>query len=426
MKKNDVLLMLSALAFSALFYQQAPGINFLLFTLMVTIVSLFMNPVSLRENQLWLYFLACNLSGLAVFVVNSDLSILACLLSLLVYSSKVLNKQNSTLLCGALGAYSVITSLFYFFIAFSERHSSSSSKKSQWKLGLSLVTSVLITMVFFTLYKNSNPLFSTFTQFINLKWLSFGWICFTIFGFFILHGLYRSKNIELLNTLDTKARYKIVYQTGQDADERYSQIMGYVLFTALNLMLFVLNLLDINNLFIHPIMPEGITLSDFVHEAVLNTVLSIVLAVGLIMWLFKGNFNFTRSGKTVRYLVYLWIIQSFVVVFNAIIRNIRYVNEYQLSQQRIGVFVFLGLCIAGLCLTCIKLSQQQSTWQLITQNVQLWFITIVFLSLFNWDKFITNYNITHSGDHKPLDKIYLLSLSDANIPNLQNCTRPEN
>ncbi len=418
MKKNDFLLFASTLAFSALFYQQAPGINYLLFTVMVTVVSLFFNSVSLMENKLWLYFMACNLSGLAVFVINSDLSLLACVLSLLVYSSKLLNKHNSTLLCGVLGAFSVLTSVFYFFIAFSEQHISTSTKKNNWTLFLSLAVSVLISVVFFTLYKNSNPLFDNFTQFINLKWLSFGWVCFTLFGFFVLHGLYLSKNIAALNTLDLKAQKKIEYQNTQNQNNQANRVMGYILFTVLNLMLLVLNVLDINNLFISQQMPPGITLSDFVHEAVWNTIGSIVLAVGLILWLFRGDLNFTQAGKNIRYLVYTWILQSILVVFNAIVRNMWYVTEYQLSQQRIGVFVFLALCVAGLIFTYFKLSEQQSAWRLVTKNVQLWFMTLVFLSLFNWDKLITSYNITHSSPKKALDKIYLLGLSDANIPEL--------
>jgi len=53
MKKNDSLILGSAVIFSGLFYQQAPGINYLLFTLLVTLTSLYFNAVNLKEKKVW-------------------------------------------------------------------------------------------------------------------------------------------------------------------------------------------------------------------------------------------------------------------------------------------------------------------------------------------------------------------------------------
>jgi len=360
---------------------------------------------------------------LAVFLINSDLSILACIVSTIVYSSRSINKENSLFVCGFFGFYSVVSAFFHWLIEVTNQPNDQERKSVQkkWKMVLSIILSLLILILFFNLYKNANPLFSEFTQFINLDWLSFGWIGFTILGFIISYGLLKNKTIGIISTADIKAGKRIenTFEGSENADE-FKIFLGFVIFSVLNLMLLVLNYLDIDNLYITNRMPEGITLSDFVHQAVTNTILSIILAVGFIVWIFKGNLNFSSQGKKIRYLVYGWIGQSLLVVVNTIVRNCWYITEYQLTYLRIGVFVFLLLSIAGLILTYFKLSRNKSTWQLLTQNIELWYFFLIICSFFNWDKIITHYNIDHVSPNKTLDKIYLLNLSDANIPEMVN------
>ena len=421
MKKNDIFLLVSAGIFSGLFYQQAPGINFLLFSLLVTLSVTYLNSFSLKENLRWYYFAAANASGVAVFLINSDLSILACIVSLLVFSSKFVHKENSIIANSFFAFYSIVSSFFYWIFALSSNSNQQekTNARNKWKNGVGLVLSLLVVVVFFNLYKNANPLFNKFTQFINLDWLSFGWMAFTFFGFLILYGLLKSKRIEYLSVLDIEAKHDIEHKAKSVTDsDTFKTSTGLVLFSLLNVMLLILNGLDINTIFISHALPEGITLSDFVHEAVSNTVLSITLAIGFIVWLFRGSLNFTHKGKKLRFLIYSWIGQSAIMVANTILRNYNYIAEYQLTQLRIGVFVFLILCLLGLALTSYKLHYKKSAWQLLSLNAELWFFILILASLFNWDKIITQYNIQRVTATKTLDKVHLIELSDANIPEL--------
>lgn len=421
MKKNDILILVSTVIFSGLFYEQAPGINFLLFSILVTLATTYLNSLSLKQNRRWYYFTAANASGAAVFIINSDLSIVACIVSLLVCSSKFVHKENSIIANGFFAIYSVLSSFFYWILALT-RYSTEEERtnaRHKWKNGIGIGLSLLTVLVFFNLYKNANPLFNKFTKVINLDWLSVGWISFTFFGFLILYGLLRSKRIEFLSVVDIEATRDIEQNTKTEThSDTFKTTTGLVLFSLLNIMLLILNGLDINNLFVSNTLPEGITLSDFVHEAVSNTILSITLAIGFIIWLFRGNLNFSLKGGKLRFLVYAWIVQSAIMVLNTMIRNYHYIAEYQLTHLRIGVFVFLVLCLIGLALTSYKIHYNKSAWQLISQNAELWFFILILASCFNWDKIITHYNIEQVSATKTLDKVYLIELSDATIPDL--------
>lgn len=115
MKKNDVLLITGAAVFSALFYNQSAGLNYLLFTIMLAALMLYFNRECVSSKQWWMYAFAALFAASMVMVVNSALSLFATVIALLVLSSKTLNRENSTLLCLFLGLFSLVSSLGFFF-----------------------------------------------------------------------------------------------------------------------------------------------------------------------------------------------------------------------------------------------------------------------------------------------------------------------
>lgn len=420
MKKNDVILIASAIAFSGLFYRQAPGLNYLLFTLMISGVLLLINPVKRYDWRWWCYCILTNLAGLAVFVVNSKLSLTACFFSLLVFCGKSFDRRTSSVANFLFSIYSLGSSVIYFILELQDRKSQPEAGQGgrQGKILLSLLLSLTGVLVFFNLYRQSNPLFSSFTEFINLRWLSFGWVCFAVLGFFIIYGLVYSRRIDFITDTDIRLAEEIGNDGEETAEDPVFLITGAILFGLLNVMLLCMNTLDVHQIYITGDLPSGITLSDFVHQAVWNTVFSILIAVSLIAWFFRGGLNFSHQGRKLKLLVYAWIIQSGLVVVNSMIRNYWYIQQYQLTYLRIGVLVFLVLCLLGLWFTARKISSYESAWKLLDKNVTAWLVLLVMASLINWDRLISRYNIDHIAAGKTLDTEYLLQLSDANIPEL--------
>jgi hypothetical protein len=421
MKRNDWLLIAAAIIFSTLFYQQATGLNYLLFTFLVTSVIAFFNTENLKKWQWWYYAAIANISGFAVFYCNSNLSVLASVVSILVLSGKSFNYKNSIFINLSFSFFSIISSIVFVvidYVKFKKQTPLNEDKKNR-KVYFGIFVALIIAIVFFALYQQANPLFKEFTKNINLSWISIGWCLFTVWGFLVIYGLVYYRQLDQLTNLDINAN-KTITNIIDESEKQITNntVIALALFGLLNMMLVFVNALDITNLLGSHELPKGVLLSDFVHNAVWSLVFSIVIAVGLIMWFFKGDLNFNKQSKTLKYLVYFWILQSAIMVISAMVRNSWYVAEYQLSYLRIGVYVFLSLSLVGLFFTFLKICQTKSAWYLVRQNFETWFLILGLCSLINWDKLISDYNISNAKSMKALDKTYLISLSNANLPEL--------
>lgn len=428
MKTNDRIIAVSAIIFTILFYQQNPGLNFFLFSLLLSTLILLFNPEHIRDIKWWYYVALTNICGATVMLINSDLSVFATIVSVLVLSGKSFNKHNSVFVGYLFALYSVFSSFIYWVIELSTKNEEMDLEKKQKgrRLFVGVLVAFIIAILFFLLYRAANPLFSDLTKDIKLDWINLGWVCFAFFGFLVMRGLLKSKKIELISNLELKAVKNIEANTNEVVQTQNNTIVAFSLFALLNLMLLFLNGLDIVNIYITKQLPAGITLSDFVHQSVWSTVFSIIMAVTLIMWFFSGNLNFTKQGQYIKYLVYLWILQSSVMIINTMVRNFRYISEYQLTYLRIGVFVFLTLSLIGLGFTVLKIARKKSAWQLVISNFEVWFLILALSTCVNWDNLITNYNIAHASGNKHLDKEYLLSLSDSNLPQLIDLYNDQN
>ncbi|MDO8998973.1 MAG: DUF4173 domain-containing protein [Bacteroidota bacterium] len=421
MKKNDWLLIASAILFSVLFYKQATGVNYFLFTILVTSVIAYFNPENLKKWQWWYYAFITNFCGFAVLYCNSNLSVFATILSLFVLSGKSFNYKNSIILNLTFSIGSVLSSIGFViadYVSLRKQNIVSENRKKR-KVYFGIFIALIISILFFALYQQANPLFKEFTKNIDLSWISIGWCFFSVFGFLVFYGLVYYRDIKVVSGWDISFNKTLINNKDRNENELSNNtIIALALFGLLNLMLVLVNGLDLTNLMGTHELPKGVYLSDFVHNAVWSLVFSIIIAVGLIIWFFKGELNFNKQSKALKLLVYFWILQSAVMVVSAMIRNSWYVAEYQLTYLRIGVYVFLLLSLVGLFFTFLKISKTKSGWYLVRQNFEAWFLILGICSILNWDKIITDYNISNSKGFSSLDMAYLISLSNANLPEI--------
>lgn len=422
MKKNDYLLLTATGAYSFLFYQQNAGINFLLFTITLLVIISIGNT-ELLKNKKWLWSAAlCLVSAVSVFINSSALSIIANVISLLLLSGISFSTSTSGLFSFLFSCYSVVSVPVYMIIdsvkRLQFRNDLSSDKKGYKVIATFLV--LLLSILFLNMYKSSNPLFAENTKWINLDFISFNWICFTISGCLLMYAFLYHRVIAPVGTWENKLPLlnKQVSESEQSKKqfetERYA---GLLLFVMLNLMLVILNCGDIQTLYFNGGLPKNITHSDFVHSGVGIIILSIIIATSLIMYLFRNEFNTVKNNKALMIFVYLWIAQNVLMLSSTAFRNQIYIHDFNFTYKRIGVYVWLTLAAFGLLIMLWKIYKKKSNWYLIRTNVAVWFTTLALCSLVSWDKLITNYNI----QNKPIAQVdfyYLFSLSDANIPEL--------
>lgn len=426
MKKNDYLLLTATAAYSFLFYRENAGINYLIFNLIFLLILVIRNN-NLLKNKIWLWGASmCLVSSACVFIHSSDLSILSNIFSLLLVSAFSFNTKTSSIFSFAFSGFSLASSIVFMIIDLVKRSQTKPEEqpsKKGYKL-LAILIVFILSILFFAMYKDANPLFAENTKWINLDFISFQWICFTIGGFILMYGLFYHRSIKPLEDWENKLSTNNFINQNTERVKQYEaeRFAGLLLFILLNLMLLVLNAGDIQTLYFKGGLPKGITHSDFVHNGVEIIILSIVIATSLMMFLYRKEFSEIKNNKVLSMLIYAWIIQNIVMLSSTACRNQIYIQDYNFTYKRIGVYVWLVLAVIGLIIMFWKIYSQRSNWFLIKTNVAIWFSVLTLSSCVNWDKLITNYNIANKPLHE-VDFHYLFSLSDTNIPELIKVTK---
>jgi hypothetical protein len=424
MKKNDWILVTSALLYSYLFYQQNAGINFLVFTIAL-LAGLLIKKKELFISPTWkMAALGSLLSAGCLAYFGSNLALVANLISLSILSGLSMSAKSSVVFSLLFSAYSYVTSLVFMYLDWIERKQKESnlSTNGTFKKFLLVSIPVLITVLFFQLYRASNPLFAAFAAKVNFNFVSLDWIAFTLGGFVLLYGFYYHKQVTELAAFDENGQVNLTASPhepfslfGKEIDLNDENFSGKIMFLLLNVLLLLVNLLDFNFIFINRQLPANMTYSEFVHQGTGTVIASIVVAISIILFYFRSSLNFFAQSKTIKILAYCWIVQNVLMLVSTAFRNDLYITEYGLTYKRIGVYVYLLLAAMGLVTTFIKILKLKSNHFLFRSNGWLFYGVLIIACFVNWDVMITRYNIQVP---EQIEKTYLVKLSDKTLPQL--------
>ena len=420
MKRNDWVLIITVAAYSYLFYQQTAGINFLLFNF-VLLSALLLKDKTRIKNATWM-LAACGslLSAIGISYYGNGLAVTANIISLSMLSALSFNSQTSVIASLLFSCYSYASSLVQMFMDWQSRVvKEQTPSHSKWKL---VIIPLLITSLFFFMYRSSNALFDDFIDRLNIDFISWRWIVFTFGGLILCYGFFYHHPIEAIANWERNSgdeidplNTKTITLFGKEISISDEEFSGKMLFLLLNLLLLSVNLLDIRFLFIDHTLPKGVTYSQFVHQGTGMLIISILTAITIILFYFRGALNFSEKSKTIKLLACIWIVQNAFMIISTAFRNNMYVAEYGLTYKRIGVYIYLLLSLIGLITTAIKILNHKTNMYLFRINGWL-FYSVLLLSVFiNWDRFITDYNI-HKAKQVQID--YVLQLSYSNLPQL--------
>jgi Leucine-rich repeat (LRR) protein len=427
MKKNDWILIISVILYSWMFYQQSPGINFLIFSAALILLLIWRNNSVLKDSNWYVAASGTLVSGVCVVLFGTAVSVVANIVSISLLSAYSISRKSSVILAGLYSLYSYASSVGFMIADLVKRKTGpSKTRGSRFWIRLGIGAGILIiVIVFFVLYQRSNPLFLDLTRKIKLDFISWPWVRFTFLGFLLLYGFFYHRNFPawlrwdagrsgVMNPEIYAAKENRIF--GKPVQLSWEISSGVILLGLLNLLLLVVNVLDIYYLWITKELPTGMTYSDYVHQGTTNLIISIVLAILIILFFFRGHINFAEKGKAIKIVAFLWIIQNIMVLVSTGYRNYLYISEYSLTYRRIGVYIWLVLTLIGLVTTFMKIYGKKSNWYLFRSNGWAFYIILVLFACQNWDLVITKFNIEKS---KKLDKYYLLSLeSPAVIPEL--------
>lgn len=437
MKKTDYIILAVVAAYTYLFYQELPGINFMVFNLVV-IAAMIIRDHTVLAKQRWLVAAMASLSsGVCVLLYGNTLSAIANGVSLAVMGGFAFRGHASLIISLLNSVYSILS--WPAFVVINKFFAPQPQDDKTPEMTVSPGTAQLpegyrrlalyvfplaVSLLFFFIYREANPHFKSLTDQIDWGYISWPLLRFILIGAVIISGYFYHRSIKELDRADDEAssslhedqlkpREKGIISSRLTLDTEIKS--GTVLFILLNLMLLVVNVLDVQFLWLPGGVGEGLSHSQAVHQSVGNLILSIVLAIVLILFYFRGHVNFTAQNGWIRAMAYVWIVQNVFLVASTGFRNLEYVELHSLTYKRIGVFVYLLLTLSGLLTTFIKVWLHKSNWYLFRVNGWSFFMVLIVSCYFNWDVLITRYNIMQT---KEVDYYYLSGLSYANLPEL--------
>ncbi|WP_207512231.1 DUF4153 domain-containing protein [Longitalea luteola] len=443
-----ILVTTGAVLFNLVFWKEKLAINTVLFDAFLLSALFYLYP-NARQHASVNWLLLGHLVCLAMVVVhNTDLSKIAFFITLLLVAGFAEYAHRSVWFAGG----SVLMNIVMVAASFAEpiRFSKRPAVKGK---GISrmirfAVFPLILLVVFFCIYRVANSVFSAIAGQIGVQLELFFRYFFDFFSWqrllFLLLGLLFSGSILLKSKLDyfsvREARLndrlqrsrKTLTQKRSNAFFQFVELImgkmasgmmalknenttGIISLILLNVLLLVVNAIDLNFLWLHFSYKIGQPVYKMVHEGTELLIVSIVLAMAILLFFFKGNLNFYKRNKWLKVGAYAWIIQNAMLVSSVFLRDYYYILKHGLAYKRIGVLFFLLMVLVGLFTVFVKIWNRKTNYFLFRVNAWAGIVVLVLATTIHWDEFIAGYNLKRQNTVE-LDVEFLLSLSDKALP----------
>lgn len=424
--KLSGLVALLGLAYALLFHHAEMGLNLLLFDALLIGLALFARP-ELAKHQGFVWSVGGLLfAAVSVVIVHSTTAIVVHHLTYLLVLGFAQARELRFLWFGLLmGVAGVFAGPFRWGrrLKKSLGRQSATPVSQVWPWAKQLLIPVVIALPFFLLYASGNAKFGRGLDSLAyyLDQLSFdgdfwwsGWL--TVFGclltlamFFPRLGISRlvkwqssfSDQLQrdkkpspdtpplLQHLLTPHLRPRPIKMLALRSEYRQAVLT----FATLNLLLAVVNAFDLRYVWLESGELSAATLSQYVHNGTGNLVCSIVLAMLLILYFFRGNLNFLREGPHLAPLAKLWIAQNALLALSVGVRNWHYVDAYGLAFGRVQIAFVLLLILFGLYTLFRKIRDKLTLSYLLQTNGMAAWLGLLLFAAVNWSGVITRYNL---------------------------------
>ncbi|WP_299183460.1 DUF4173 domain-containing protein [uncultured Chryseobacterium sp.] len=399
MKTHHYIFLTTAI-FIILFYDQTMGLNLGILGIVYTLLTWYKTP---EKNKTGIFFFlsATSIISSVAFAWYGDVSsFLAVVSSLLLLSYRSKNRKIKILLLipvFMLNCFTSVCRIFRFDDWLPKR-----SMSGIWQKTLAFVLIPLFLIaVFFWIYSAGSEHFANLFYDYELDVDIWQVLCLSVLGFFLAFNYwnyiverYVYKQNYILDN-DFQEKDKIQKPTYSFLDLDAERMSGVISLFSLNILL-IFFIITFNYEQFYEVAKTPNQLSEETHERVGAVIGSIIMAILVIMFYFKSNFNFDPKAGLMKVLSKIWIVLNAVLVFSAMAKNTEYIINYGMTYKRLGVYAFLVLSLIGLILTFIKIQKQKKNAFLF--NTMVWYVYAVVLvvSYINWGGFITSYNIQRS------------------------------
>ncbi|MEM9832453.1 MAG: DUF4173 domain-containing protein [Bacteroidota bacterium] len=418
MKKIKNLLWIStSLLSSFLFYGQGVGLNFLLYSLLFVAITFVLYPALRQSTSGWFIALGYLLTAMSIVWHHSWLAILLHLFSFIALAGFCAYPKTSLGVALPNGFYATVLS--FWRGEWLKQDEKSSNRLTPARV-ISWIVPIFITVLFLVLYIGANPAFAALFTHTKIEIVSLGRVLFTIFSAYLLLAIFYPTSIDSLIQLDQRTPNQLLRRRAGNRRRTFNPIglkheyrSGWLLFILLNGLLLLFNAVDAYHLGTGK-LPVGVTYSEYVHQGITALILSIVLAISIVMYFFRGNLNFYHRSQQLKWVTYAWIAQNALLVLATAYKNSLYIGAYGFTQKRLGVYIYLLMTLIGLFFTYAKVREIKTNAFLLRYTSWAFYAILVGLTLVNWPRVITKYNLTYLPAEQ-IDFRYLSHLSNHNL-----------
>ena len=410
---KQIIIFIFSISFSTLFYNQQIGLNLSILSVLSIIVLIISNSNKFKNKTTLIYTLIYLITGVLVFMQHTNLSILANIIAFITLVGCVTESKSSIYVQWYNGIYSSIAGYLHKrFLKHNTKEKGTERKKIDvFHLSKLIGIPLVFIIGFIVLYKNGNPVFNEIISKINFDFINMQWLLFTALGYHLFSNINNPVKVESATNLDLQTG-NTLHQTNKFSAEalKKEKQLGTTLLFFLNILIVfylitdVISLNTINS-------THASVLSSQVHSGINTLIASIIIAIVIILYFFRGNLNFYEGNKTLKVLSFIWIFLNAILIFLIAAKNYNYIISFGLTYKRIGVNIYLFLTFIGLITTFLKVSKIKNLWFLFRINTRIAFVLLILFSIVNWDSYITKYNINYA---QSLDLSYLINLSDNN------------
>jgi hypothetical protein len=411
MKK--LLLFIGALLFSTLFYGKSIGLNLFLFSIVTLVVLYVNNKDDFKNKRAILYSGLYLATGLAVFFHDSLVAVIANFVAFFTLIGLLSEHKSSIYINWLNGLYTTIAGFFHRNFSVNEEKQIIESKKDVDYMHLFKIIFIpaTIVIIFIGLYQNGNPLFSDIIDRIDLGFINIQWLLFAGLGYYLFSNIHKPIEVEPATQTDLNTGNSLFKTVDFSIPElKQENQLGIILISLLNALIVLFLITDITFILTNEEI-RGSVFSSQVHSGINALIASIVIAIIILLYVFRGDLNFYKDNKTLKRLAFTWIILNIILVLTIAVKNGQYIYYFGLTYKRIGVLVYLTLAVTGLITTLLKIDKIKNIWYLLRLNTKAAFVVLILASTVNWDYHITNYNFNYA---KSMDFNYLIELSNNN------------
>lgn len=443
-----ILVTAGAVLFNLLFWNEKLGLNTVLYDLFILSALFILYPQSLHSGTVrWLVLGHLICLGMVVFH-NTPVSKTGFLVTLCLLVPFAEYAHRSPWFAGG----SMLQNMLFMMAGYVETtlsvRNGNIKRKPISRIIRFAIFPLLLLLVFFIIYTSANEAFAKLTEQFRLQIANFFENFFELFSaqrfLFFLLGLFitgaallksrsnwfsqsEAKCSDALQRKRTSVKERqrqtfyqvIVAVMGRFAKGilalKNENTTGIISLVLLNLLLLTVNVIDISVLWFNFEYSKTEPVYKMVYDGTELLIASIVLAMAILLFFFKGNLNFYRRNKWLKYGAYAWILQNVILVISVGIRDYYYIARHGLAYKRIGVLFFLLMVLIGLLTVLIKIAKKKTSYFLLRVNAWAGIIILTLSTTIHWDEFIATYNLDRR-DEAVLDVEFLLSLSDKTIP----------